>query len=301
MRLIRLLSLGAVLFLAAGCEKPGPVNLVDDSARKADLVILGNSSAGVGAFGTDDIDSAHLFPPVQGKVFGQLIVSGSIFDSKTEHHEGSLTRAIFFDRSAPVILGGDTLAYKTLDAGVVSIDAIPLLPREKRLQIPRLALDTLLGIQYFLVSVDGVGGRGFQFVGSHGYRWTGTGVGSIAPFTIDVQSPPLLHVDSPGPDQTVSLSHNLTVRWTGGGSFVDILISDVQSGVRARPLVRLRLSTNRGETVIPTAVLQILRGRPAALFTFTSGARSIVQVGGYPDDVVATAASTHNLLLTLGP
>jgi hypothetical protein len=301
MKRMRSLCLAALLFLAAGCEKPGPVSLFDPSVDKGDLHVLVNPNVSAGAFGTEDIDSAHLFPPVQGRVLGQLIVSGSVFDSKTGHHEGSLTRAIFFDRSSPVIINGDTLAYKTLNAGVVSIDAIPLFPREKRLQIPQLSLDTLLGIQYSLVSVDGIGGRGFQYLGGHAYRWTGTGLGSIAPFTIDVQSPPLIHVDSPTPDQTVSLSHNLTVKWTGGGSYVDILISDVQAGVRARPLVRLRLAANRGETVIPSAVLQILRGRPSALFSFTSGSRSTVQVAGYPDDVAATTASTHNLLLTLGP
>lgn len=288
-----------LLAIAGGCQKQGPVDLIDDQTQN--IVVSGSSTFPDGAFGTEDIDPSRLFPPVDSRVFGQLIVAGSTFDSGTVHHEASLTRAIFFDRSSPVVVNSDTVGYKTLNAGTVGVDAIPLIPREKRLQNPRLRLDTLLGVQYSLVSKDGVGGRGFQFLGSHAYQWSASGFGSIAAFVVDLQSPPSLHIDSPAPDQTVSLSHNLRVRWTGGGPSVEILISEVQSGVRARPLVRLRLNSNQGGTVIPSAVLQILRNHPSALFTFTSGNRSTMRVSGYPDPILAEASSTHNILLSLSP
>jgi hypothetical protein len=300
MKLSRYHSLLLLLIFAGGCQKQGPVSLIDDQPSNP-VVVAPNSTSPDGAFGTDDIDSARLFPPVASNTLGQLIVAGSAFDSKTEHHDGSLTRAIFFDRTAPVIVDTQTVGYKTLNAGIVSIDDIPLIPREKRLQIPLLSLDTLLGIQYALVNRDGIGGRGFQYVGNHAYRWSATGLGAISAFTVDVESPATLHVDSPLPDATVSISHNLRVHWTGGGTSVNILISEVQSGLRARPLIRLRVGTNQGGTVIPSALLQILRNRAVALFTFTSENSSIVSVSGYPDQIRVAASSTHNLLLSLGP
>lgn len=293
-------SILILVLIAAGCQKQGPVNLIDDAIPNP-VVVSPISISPDGAFGTEDIDSTRLFPPVGSTSLGQLIVAGSSFDSRTEHHQGSLARAIFFDRSAPVIIDSQTLGYKTLNAGIVGIDDIALIPREKRLQIPRLLLDTLLGVQYFLVSRDGIGGRGFQYVGNHAYRWSATGLGVILPFTVDVESPAALHVDSPLPDEIVSLSHNLRVRWTGGGTSVNVLISSVQSGLRARPLIRLRVNSNLGGIVIPSTLLQILRGQPAALFTFTSESGKTVSVNGYPDSIRVTASSTHNLLLSLGP
>jgi hypothetical protein len=295
-------GIGLVVILASsGCQKPGPVDLVDTEAPSSDLFVLQTTTLPDGAFGTEDIDSSRLFPPVQTRGFGQLLVGGSVFDGGTEHHEASLARAILFDRSAPVMINSDTVGYKTLNAGIVRIDDIPLFVGEKRLQAARLSLDTLLGVQYSLVSTDGLGGRGFQFVGSHVYQWKASGAGGISPFTVDFTSPVAIHVDSPTPDQTVSLSHNLRVRWSGGASSVDILVSELQSGVRARILIRLHLNSNRGGTVIPSTVLQILRNRQKALFTFTSGSTSLTAAGGYPDQIVVTASWTHNVVFSLSP
>ncbi len=285
----------------SGCQKPGPVDLIDDEPPPNDLVVVGTSTLSNGAFGTEDLDTSRLFPPVLSDGLGQLMVSGSAFDSRTEHHEASLVRAILFDRSAPVIINGDTVGYKTLNAGIVKLDDIPLFMTGKRLQLPRLSLDTLLGVQYSLVNKDGAGGRGFQFVGSHAYQWQASGSGPISAFTVDLTSPRAIHVDSPTPDQTISLSHNLRVRWTGGGSFVEILVSELQGGVRGRPLLRLRLKSNPGGTLIPSAVLQILRNRRTALFSFTSGNTFLTTAGGYPDQIMVTASSTHNVVFSLSP
>src|ERR1051326_8329610 len=111
-------SILILVLIAAGCQKQGPVNLIDDAIPNP-VVVSPISISPDGAFGTEDIDSTRLFPPVGSTSLGQLIVAGSSFDSKTEHHEGSLARAIFLDRSAPVIIDSQTLGYKTLNAGIV--------------------------------------------------------------------------------------------------------------------------------------------------------------------------------------
>ncbi|OLD63096.1 MAG: hypothetical protein AUI33_13175 [Ignavibacteria bacterium 13_1_40CM_2_61_4] len=281
--------------VAAGCRKLGPVDLVDDGPT---IAIASNSTPIDGAFGTEDIDSSRLFPPVESKVLGQLIVGGSVYDGPAQHHEASLARAIFFDRNAPIVLNSVTVGYKTLDAGNVSIDDVPLVPNQKRLPLAGAAVDTVLGVQYSLVNKDGVGGRGFQFIGGHTYQWKISGFGT---FSSNVASPALLHIDSPGPNDSVSLSHNLRVRWTGGGNAIRILISQVQAGVRTRALVRLRLNSNQGGTVIPPALLQILRNERSALFTFSSEDTTTTTASGYPDQIRVTTSTTHNLLLSIRP
>ena len=279
----------------SGCQKQGPVDLIDDGPT---ISIASNATPIDGAFGTEDIDSTRLFPPVESKVLGQLIIGGSAYDSPTQHHEASLARAIFFDRNAPVIVNSVTVGYKTLDAGNVSIDDVPLFPRNKTRHLAGIPSDTLLGLQYSLVSKDGLGGRGFQFVGGHTYQWKISGFGT---FSTNVLSPPVLHIDSPGPNDSVSLSHNLRVRWTGGGNSIRILISQVQAGVRTRALVRLRLNSNQGGAVIPAALLQILRNEPSALLTFSSEDTTTTTASGYPDQIRVTTSTTHNLLLSIRP
>lgn len=229
MRYVGAVVLLVGLMLMAGCQKQAAIDLVDDGAQSPpiEIVTLPASSAG-SIFGTDDIDPAGLFTISQQKTFGQLIVAGSEFDSMAVHHQGSLARAIFFDRTAPVIINDDTVAFKTLDAGIVGIDDVPLLKQQKRLPGFSALLDTLLGVQYSLVSRDGIGGRGFQFSGSHAYLWRSTGSGSIPPLSIEGTSPPALHVTSPAPTDVIALSHDLTVRWDGGGNTVGIIISDYQ-------------------------------------------------------------------------
>jgi len=280
---------------AAGCQKQGPVDLIDDGPT---IAISSNSTPIDGAFGTEDIDSTRLFPPVESKVLGQLIIGGSAYDGPAQHHEASLARGIFFDRNAPIIVNSVTVAYKTLDAGNVSIDDVPLFPRNKMLHLASVPTDTLLGLQYSLVSKDGVGGRGFQFIGGHSYQWKVSGFGT---FSTNVISPPVLHIDFPGPNDSVSLSHNLRVRWTGGGNSIRILISQVQAGVRTHALVRMRLNSNQGGTVIPPALLQILRNEGSALFTFSSEDTATTTASGYPDQIRVTTSTTHNLLLSIRP
>jgi|ERR1051326_8447102 hypothetical protein len=294
-----LVALFSLSFMA-GCQKQGPIDLIDGGSESNPIEIITTPASSAGTiFGADDIDPAGLFPVSQQKTFGQLIVAGSEFDSATVHHEGSLARAIFFDHSEPVIVNSDTIAYRSLDAGIVALDDVPLLKLPKRLVDRTILLDTLLGVQYSLVDRDGIGGRGFQFSGGHAYRWRSSGSGSIPPISLGCTSPPALHVSSPAPGDVIPLSRDLEVHWNGGGSTVGIIISDYQSDRRTRPLIQLRLRVNRGSVVIPSSLLQILRDRTRALFTFTSQTASTARVTGFGDDILVQAITTHHLLLTL--
>src|SRR5258707_6474082 len=118
--LLRTAAVAVPLAFLAGCQKQSAVDLVDPDAQSPLLEIVTPPAASP-VFGTGDIDPSGLFPISRQRAFGQLIVAGTEFDSMDVHHQGSLARAIFFDRSAPVIVGNDTVGFKTLDAGIVGI------------------------------------------------------------------------------------------------------------------------------------------------------------------------------------
>jgi hypothetical protein len=63
----------------------------------------------------------------------------------------------------------------------------------------------------------------------------------------------------------------------------------------------MRLNSNQGGTVIPPALLQILRNEQSALFTITSEDTTTTTAAGYPDKIRVTTSTTHNLLLSIRP
>lgn len=283
--------------ILAGCRKQGPIEL--DDQQPSPLEIVQSPPASITAiFGAADIDPANLFPIIQQRSYGQLIVAGSEFDSFSVHHEGSLARAIFFDPDAPIVLdGGDTAGYRTLDAGSIEIDNVPLVKHEKRIVVAAAGVDTIVGVQYSLVDRDGIGGRGFQFAGGHSYHWTGTGSTTIHQISADEISPSPVHIESPLPGDPIVLSRNLRIRWEGGGDSVLIRISAYQSGGQIRTLLQLRQTVNAGGLTIPSVLLRILRDQSRALVTVSSESVSGLRVDGYRENIVVKAVTAHHLLL----
>ncbi len=243
------------------------------------------------------VDPSGFIVKFPEKYFGELIIAGAAYDAPYEHHEAYLAQALFYDRTQPVIVNGDTIAYRALDAGEVGVDDILLDSSMKIITDPNMVDDTV-GIQYALLERDGVGGSGFQYYGHHTYLWISTGSPELLPFTKAIVSPAQLHVTSPTARDLVSLSNNLRVTWDGGGAAVMIVVSDVVAGQRPKPIIRMRLPNNIGTAVIPSTILQLLpKDRKKFLFTFSSANTSVTRVTGFQDNVLLQAEYNHNLLL----
>jgi hypothetical protein len=290
-----------ILFAAAlfsGCQKPGPIdiNLPDDRN-----IIPSTQSYNL-LWSTDDIDSAKLLPPMEAMTgLGQLLIEGSEYDSRTEHHEAAIARSIFFNKNFPVIINKDT-AYSTLNVGAVKIDLLSLDQIPRRYTSSSGAIDTVLGVQYALFNQDGLGDTEFQFEGNRQYRWTSPGNGSVAAFDITTTTPRNLHVTSPNVRTIVHTSSDFTARWTGGGDTVRVYVRAIDNGVPGNTIFTVVIPKNNGTVIISKALIRLLPlDQSEFMFTFTSSQKTRMSLNGFAGDVIVQNVTSHNLVLQVKP
>ncbi len=285
--------LAAAALAASGCKEQGPVELVDDGLS-GPIEIVSPPPAPMPGMELGDADSAGIVPLPPEKISGQILVAGARYDGPLFSIEANASRAMFFDRTAPIQLSGNRLTYRTIDVGSVALNGTQLQEIDKRAR--HMGIDTLLGVQYILYNWRP---GGFQYSGGEVYRWTGTGNGTVSAFTTDIVAPPEIVVQNLSPSTEVPLDESLRIRWTGGGATVQLVIS--QAGdlrVDARPILHLRLGPNRGGIIIPPRILALLpRDRNRFAFTFFSGAAKIARIEGYPDDVLVQALTSHSIVV----
>jgi hypothetical protein len=288
-----------LLFLFSACERQNPVQLNDDDIQAQDIEIQ-NKSIAIEPFDVSGSGTDGLFLTSERKFYGKVVVAGAEYDSPTEHHEASFAQAVFFSRTEPVIFNSDTVAYKAIDAGTVSIDNLSLHAEPVRLNLPGIPIDTI-GTRYSLLNVDGVGGRGFQYFGGHGYQWDVSGSSSLPSFQTDIDAPANVHVFSPAAGESFSRTRNVQMKWRGGGDVMTILISDFQEGSRPKPLLQLRVKRNKGRLLLPRRILQLLpENRSRFLFTFSSETSSVTRLYSlYQESIAVRAVTTHSLVYYL--
>ena len=304
-RLSRTLFVAAMLLLA-GCEKPNAVELVSADRQLGDLEVIHDVSP---AFPVLDLEldalptsvrSTEILPITEQQGGGQLIIVGVQYDDSSGHRETSIARAIFIDGSTPVVVNGDTAGYRAFDAGDVRLNDLLLYREAHLLRLGEGTSDTLAGVQYTLLSRDGVGFRGFVFDGDRLYRWRGFGSSEFPSFTLSIPSPTAIHVTSPAPTGVVSASQNLPVYWQGGGTSINIYISAYKEGQRPKVIFQMRSRSNRGGAIIPATVLELLpKDYSKFLFTFSSESVSSTRISGYSEEILMQAVTSHTLLLRL--
>lgn len=289
----------SVLCLAAlavtGCKEQGPVELID-GGKDGPIEVLAPPPQPMPGMELGDADSAGIVPLPPQKVAGHIMIAGARYDGPLSTIEATLSRAILFDLSSPVSVGGDRMAYNTLDAGAVDIDGLPLLKVAKRVRA--FSMDTVLGVQYVRYNQRP---DGFRYAGGTRYTWTATGGPGISPFTADIVAPPNLFVETLDPAVPVSALQDLRVGWRGGGPTVQLVISVAgDPRVDSRPILHLRLGKNRGGVVIPARILRLLpANRDRFVFTFFSDVARTAAVGGLPEGVIVQALTSHSILVRM--
>ena len=295
----------AITIIVAGCEtSQSPIELSDPSVRDQDLQVISDLISSETYLAVDSKDYTDATPASfgssvpQGRFLGYMIVAGGVYDDSTKHYEASLARAVFFDKSKPLISNGDTSGFEALDAGVIRLDTIRLVRLGAYFVRGAGMSDTSLGVQYSFVDRGSPANSALRFVGGHPYRWSAEGSDHLSPFDATIIAPTNLHVVSPKPLDLVSASQNLLVRWEGGGTSVKILISDIEHSPTPRVIFQFRVSQNRGSVVIPSTILTLLpKQTQKFLFTFLSETNVVTRVNNYPEDVLMRAVTIHNLLL----
>ncbi len=127
------LLLAAASLAASGCKEQGPVELIDDGANGT-IEIVSPPPAPMPGMELGDADSAGIIPLPPEKVSGQILVAGARFDGPLASTEANVSRSILFDRNAPVQLGTNRVAYRSVDVGGLDLNGTPLLKVDKRVR-----------------------------------------------------------------------------------------------------------------------------------------------------------------------
>ena len=280
-----------------GCHEKNPIELVDEGGVQQTLEVE-NSPAMAVPFDMEGKESTSFFITGKQQYYGQLVIARSIFDSPLEHHEASLARAIFVDRTNPLLSPwGDTLTFKSIDVGTVTIDNLLLSMAIERLNFSGIVDDTV-GPYYALLNKDGVGGKGFQYYGNHAYQWDINGSVSFSYLQESITSPPEIRMTSPISADGFTPSKNLSVRWEGGSNNVRIIISDIREDALPRPLIQMKVGRNTGQAVVPASILRLLpKSRTRFLFTISSENVATTHHNGYNDEIIIRAVTNHSLVL----
>jgi hypothetical protein len=286
------------LLAIAGCRQPGPVELHEPDQQGQDLEVLTAEGFSPSNFG--EIDSTSPHPPIPLGVTGRLLIEGLVVEGPQGRHTASTAHAVFFDKSSPIVINGDTVAYALRDAGNISISQVMLNKRDMRFRDDRLGIDTLLGIEYFLVNKNGMGGRGFRYVPNKIYDWYASGTTLFPSLSVSVMSAPEVLVTQPMPSAQVNVNEHLTVRWNGGGNSMKLIVSSVERRLRPKPIFQARIRQNRHGVLIPKKILQALPSdQQNFLITISSETNEIRRDVNLPGPVLLQTSSSHSIMIRL--
>jgi len=282
--------------LAGGCRKPGPIELTVD--QPALQFIAPTSSTYL--LSTADIDTLGYFPQIEETATSHLLLAASEFDAFNSHHEAILARALFLNPSARIILAQDTV-YRSLEAGTLALDLLVLRKIDKKYRNPVTTRDTVVGSQYALYAVDGIGGGGISYDSGRVYEWTGSGSASTPRFTGSMTAPTKIHLTSPDERRLYPVSTNLSLRWTGGGDTVRLVVRDWDGVKPGKTEFQIQL-VNTNETSISRQVLGILPvNQGKFLFTLYSSSTAWVQPTGFSAPMLVQTITAHNLVVQVKP
>ncbi|GEM_PF-2922654 len=302
---VKYIILSAFIWIAvlSGCNKPGPIELVD-STTSTNPVQIDTSTSSSGTIVTSpDVDSSGMFSSVQSKAMGQILVAGARFDGIVEHHSASIAQLAFFNASAPIAPRHDTVAYLLQPVGDVRINGLLMARHLRRFQLSPI-LDTTLGVEYILFSRDSIGGRGFQYAGNTTFQVTSEGTLLIPAFSESTVSVPVFSVIAPVAGTEIDPRKNIHFRLDSTAGEVTIFIRPMSSPNGAvnekKPLLKLKSKRQGSGFTIPSSVLRMLPDQHRDyIFSFCVENNRIIQIPGYRNDVLFTTSYTHHIVLRI--
>ena len=294
-----------LLLTAVACEDNQPVELVDEATGEGETEIEVNV-LGLEADTTGialAVDTTGLLHSELSRYAAAMIVSGVQFDVLNRHHEVSFAHAVFFDLTDPIRFMGRIIGFPTLDVGKVFLDGIELhqVPHRLRRPEPPFA-DSLVGVRYGLLNVDGRGDSNFGYQPDHAYEWSIEGSDRIPPRNVSIASPGRVNIIFPQATSSLSKDHPLEILWTGQRPETIII-----SGVRiapdegSRPLLLIRVPKEIRRIIIPAKIVQLLPTDrfERFLFTFKASNTRVIPIPDYSENVLLHATSVHNVLVKI--
>ena len=288
------LALIVTLFVlvCSGCKNPGPVQLIDneDDTKLIEMKSVGTVTDSLSL--QSGVDSTGLFGAenMSRMIFTGIRYGLPVRDSLVQ------AEAVFLDSAAPILHNGRLITYASYDVGTLSIDndTFDIYPR--RIKLPMMVKDTIIGYQYkFKIAYD--------YHHGHTYHWKGSGRHGIGSFNIPFIPPPEIRITGIVP-QYIRVTEPLRLKWDCANQIVDLVISR-EGGLMQRtwaPVLHLRIRNVKREITIPTKILEILpiKQYQKFLFTFVSDAIPplTAAIGGY-GNILIRSTSIHNVVLNV--
>jgi hypothetical protein len=283
------------LFLLPGCQKPGPIEILDqtDDSDLIDLRQINPVSDTLLAH--PGIDTAG--PGSTQNFFGNFTFTAVRYDLPLRSDSFVHAEASLLDRTRPISINGRTIAYPSLDLGSITIDGDTLERVERRIPLMLPGHDTLAGFLYRLKNVT-------AYSPGSVYHWKASGSSQIGAFDIPFTAALAMNVLDITP-RFVSITGPMTVHWVCANPTVTITISREGDLLQRQwvPILQMRVSNTKKGVTIPQKILEMLPVRrfQRFLFTFSSDIQFSTHISGYTEDVMIQSASVHNILLSVQP
>lgn len=290
-KLSKILILSLISILIFGCQKQGPVELIDDIDDTKLMEVAAISPSFNEAFEPTTIDTTGLIKPHQ--YYAKMFFTAIRYERPLKTDSVIQAEAIFYKKSEPIIQQGRIIAYPSYDVGNLSVNSDML---KKILRKLGPFLRDTLGFRYHLI-------KPYQL--SSNYEWIGTGKSPIDSFRIPFTFPSEIRVLNLRPS-FISVSEPLNIKWKCQNPVINLMISaedDIPPDRTLKPLLHLKIRNTKGGITIPQKILKALpwNKHQKFIFTFSSENRFVTNISGYPDSVLVHSASIHNIVVSLRP
>jgi hypothetical protein len=305
--LIGILILALVGLL--GCEKPGPIELIQEEyPEPLDVSLFASHDRDTLVVSEYNYDLTGLAPHEEGRYPGTILINGIKADVEGYPYVYSYSRAVFVDKDSLIPVWGQfgtVIEHPRLDVGNVQVDGILL---EKKEVITQIRSVTLLpirtGILYRMVNEGNAHTVPFVYRANIRYGIHAEGRAHISAFTDAIDSPEEITVVEPKPYSLKFRDEDLVIRWNGKpGQQLHVIISLYdESRLRVgKPVMLLKSSVKSNGLRIPNKLIQLIPRTASGkyLMTVISANRLERRIAGFSGTVLVQAASIHNVGFTL--
>lgn len=277
----RLLYMAVMAVLLAACQKPTEVQVTDESLLDIEKVTEPDS-----ALDRSSVDSTALLPREQDRFAGLITVASVKTDNGAGIESKSFVHAIFENRNNSIIIGGRKrffllpLGLPRLTSGV---NTLFLVMREVRFG------NQLLGFEYV---------REITYAPETNYRFEALGSDSVNAFSVSIDSPDNILVQSPVGGQRIARDNDMNLRWTGRGNLFLIISARTPQG-KLVPVLNIKPRKNEGRALLTKRILNALP-RGSYVFTFgVSNKNENFMVGRFRGRVLVRGLSIYNVRVEL--
>jgi hypothetical protein len=295
--------LATTIILLGACHDKSPMVITPDQPPD-DLEVTPLQPSTETSLSKSAVDTTGLLNTEQSRYYATVLASGVKYDEGTTRQTVSYSSVTFSDKNQPVEFGGKRLCFRGLDLGSVRLNGMDMIQVQRFVHLFPFHMfgdrDTAVGPKYVLANRDGRDAKNFNYRGNSWFEWTVSGENPIDPFNLKIQTPDEITITSPKSTSFISTSEDLQVQWLGKAESFRLIISGLR-GSDLQPALEINLRKSEGSVTIPAKVLALLPTDTfrTFVFSFISSRTAEVQVNHFSDEILVSASSIHDVVLTV--